>query len=315
MSIMKMKKYDQGVRTFAMNMLKKYSAPDVAKRLDIPRSTIYRWISKGICDKKRVYPSPKFEKVKEPLSGIIDTLQTVNARILKGALLEKPYEASVSTKSMYKYIKKLKYSRKRVKTRGESKHSTPGRIAEFKQAYVEATAEHKTIVSIDECGFSEMTKALYGYSKVGQPCIIKNSGSWTNHTLLMAVFSTGRKEYFIFKGSVNKIAFEKFIDYLRLDRHHMIVADNASIHKFLSLRRNRAAIVYTPPYTPQFNPIELCFADVKFEYRERNVTLKPDVFDLITKSVEETLTEDAVRSCFRHVHDKYVVGPNALPTA
>ena len=37
---------------------------------------------------------------------------------------------------MYKYIKKLKYSRKRVKTRGESKHSTPGRIAEFKQAYV-----------------------------------------------------------------------------------------------------------------------------------------------------------------------------------
>ena len=55
-----------------------------------------------------------------------------------------------------------------------------------------------TIQGCDECGFSERVKALYGYSPVGQPCIVHNSGSWYNHSLLMAVFSTGRKEYFIF---------------------------------------------------------------------------------------------------------------------
>lgn len=105
---------------------------------------------------------------------------------------------------------------------------------------------------------------------------------------------------------MNKLAFEKFINYLRLDRKHVIVADNASIHKYLMLRRIRAAIVYTPPYTPEFNPIELCFAEAKREFRERNVTLKPNVFDLITQSVESTLTESYITRCFRHVFDRYV---------
>jgi len=302
---MTMKKYHHAVRAFAMTLVKKYSVSSVSKRMDIPRSTLYRWKSKGIGEKKRVYPSFKLAEIKEHLIHIVETFKTVNARIIQAAL-EDPHKLRVSTKTIYKYLKKLRYSRKRVKTRGESKQSTPERIAEYKQSYIEATTSQKTIVSIDECGFSEMTKSLYGYSKVGQPCIVKNSGSWTNHSLLMAVFSTGRKEYFIFKGSVNKIAFEKFIDYLRLDRKHVIVADNASIHKYLMLRRNRAAIVYTPPYTPEFNPIELCFAEAKREFRDRNVTLKPNVFDLITQSVESTLTESYITRCFRHVFDRYV---------
>ena len=125
----------------------------------------------------------------------------------------------------------------------------------------------------------------------------------------MAVFSTGRKEYFIFKGAVDKSAFEEFINYLNLDETHVIIADNASIHKNLDLRRNRADILYTPPYEPDSNPIELCFSQAKREFRERNVMLKPDVPVLVSDSVEATITQDLVISCFQHVYDEYVTQP------
>ena len=120
---------------------------------------------------------------------------------------------------------------------------------------------------------------------------------------------SGRSTSFL-KALSTKSAFEEFINYLNLDETHVIIADNASIHKNLALRRNGADILYTPPYESDSNPIELCFSQAKREFRERNVMLKPDVPVLVSDSVEATITQDdLVISCFRHVYDEYVTHP------
>jgi transposase len=303
-----MSKYNIAIRTHAMKLVKKYGVCETARRMCISRTTIWRWKKNGIEPKKRIYKLVKFEEIRDRMWSFITAVKCVNVRMVQAAMKE-VHGVDMSRKTVCKYIKKLGLSRKRVSARGTSKLATPERIAEYKNAYMRAVEHGRTLVSFDECGFSERVKALYGYSPVGKPCIVHNSGSWHNHTLLMAVFSTGRKEYFIFNGPVDKSAFQEFIEYLALDETHVIIADNASIHKYMTLRRNRAEILYTPPYEPDSNPIELCFSQVKGKFRELNTMLRPDVLALVSDSVEAAATGDLVISCFRHVYDDYVMQP------
>lgn len=79
----------------------------------------------------------------------------------------------------------------------------------------------------------------------------------------MAVFSTGRVEYFVFDKAVNGECFDAFIKSLSLDDNHVIVADNASIHFGLKKKLPPAQVLCTPVYQPEFNAIELCFGIVK----------------------------------------------------
>ena len=45
-----------------------------------------------------------------------------------------------------------------------------------------------------------------------------------------------------------------------------LIMDNASIHKKLTLDRS-TNVIYTPPYSPEYQPIELCFSQVKRNVR------------------------------------------------
>lgn len=304
-SIKSMPKYHIAIRSHAMTMVGKIGITQTAKRMCISRSTLWRWKKNGIQCKQRMFDSKLFEQIKHIFYVFVVSTKSVNARIIR-AMLRDVHNISLSLKTVYKYIVKLKLSRKRVRTRGTSKKDMTELIAQYKRLYLEVCAQGKVMVSIDECGFSEKIRAVYGYSPIGEPCIVRNRGSWKNHSLLMAVFSTGEKKYFVFDGAVCKAAFEAFIDSLRLDEDHVILADNASIHKGLRLLKNKATILYTPPYEPDSNPIELCFSQVKRVFRELNVGLDEDVLSLVGESVETAITPKLVKSCFRHVLEKYV---------
>jgi transposase len=233
------------------------------------------------------------------------SVKCVNARIIK-VVMREAHGIVLSLRTVYKYLVKLKLSRKRVRTRGTSKKDVPELIAAYKRSYSEALMQGKILVSVDECGFSERTRAIFGYSPVGAPCIVKTKGSWQSHSLLMAVFSTGEKRYFVFKGAVCKASFEAFINSMGLDARHVVLADNASIHKGLKLANSSATILYTPPYEPDSNPIELCFSQVKRVFREMNTGLDTDVLDLVGESVERAVTPSQVMGCFDHVLSRYV---------
>jgi transposase len=86
----------------------------------------------------------------------------------------------------------------------------------------------------------------------------------------MAVFSDGRKEFVVKKGSVKKTDFVAFIESLSLCNNSVAIMDN---------------ICYTPPYSPEFNAIELCFAKVKRDFRRLNYIpneTKTHVSDMIS---------------------------------
>ena len=123
----------------------------------------------------------------------------------------------------------------------------------------------------------------------------------------MAVFSDGRKEFVVKKGSVKKTDFVAFIESLSLCNNSVVIMDNASIHKKLVLS-HPVNICYTPPYSPEFNAIELCFAKVKRDFRRLNYIpneTKTHVSDMISLAFGN-LTDKIIMGCFEHVWNTYV---------
>jgi hypothetical protein len=65
----------------------------------------------------------------------------------------------------------------RIRTQGICKGNYTLLKSNFIATYKNAIKENKTIVSIDECSFSEKIHPLYGYAPKGKSPIIKIKGS------------------------------------------------------------------------------------------------------------------------------------------
>lgn len=255
-------KYNIVIRQYAMRMVAKYGIVQTAKRLEISRSTLWRWKKNGVDAKKRTYQSKKIDMMHDTCVKYIKDHPCCSAMDLK-IYVYKCLKLSVSTKLIYTFLKRMNMSYKRVKYRGVSKRFDPEYVAMFKTQYKEAMKNGKTFVSIDECGFSGRTRALHGWSPKGKPIIVHQPGSWKNYSLLMAVYSSGLVKYFIFDKAVNGECFDAFVKTLQLNEDHVILLDNASIHSSLKKNPGQTNALYTPVYQPEFNPIELCFGIAK----------------------------------------------------
>jgi transposase len=294
--------YRLEVRKLAIKMILEYGVLKTSKLLKISRITLWRWQANGVEIFKRVFKSHLFETIKNKLEDILMIQGTRNAIEIANYFKES-LNITISKKTIYKYIKKIGYSRKRIRTRGICKGDLEALTKSFCARYKESYHMNNLMVAVDESGHSEKTVRMYGYSKIGNPCIMKVNGSWINHSLLMAINSEGEKAFIIKKGAIKKDDFEEFVDSLNLDESSTLVLDNASIHKNLCLT-TKPNILYTPPYSPEFNPIELCFGITKGYFREGNNN-NTDITHLINQSVT-FLTPTMIKNCFEHVQKNFI---------
>jgi len=75
---------------------------------------------------------------------------------------------------------------------------------------------------------------------------------------------------FVLDGPINRIAFETYVEKVlapELRPGDIVVMDNLSSHKGPRVREMieaaGASLLYLPPYSPDFNPIENAFAKLK----------------------------------------------------
>jgi len=84
----------------------------------------------------------------------------------------------------------------------------------------------------------------------------------------------GYLSYYITQGSITAEVFEAFVEEqvlphysLYLGPRSVLVLDNAAIHKLKRLRelceQHGVKLRFLPPYSPDFNPIEATFNDIK----------------------------------------------------
>ena len=131
-------------------------------------------------------------------------------------------------------------------------------------------AQGFAIVYMDESGFESETLRPFGYAPIGIPCI--DSYNWQAKKRTNVIGALYEKVLFAldtFKENINgKIFYDWCKDMLipSLKRKCVIVMDNASFHKRVQklLNRHGHRLLFLPPYSPDLNPIEKKWAQVKF---------------------------------------------------
>jgi transposase len=95
-------------------------------------------------------------------------------------------------------------------------------------------------------------------------------GHWHTTTLIGALAIDGVRCSTVIDGPVNRELFEAFVEQVlssRLRRGDIVVMDNLSSHKSARVRKAieaaGAALIYLPPYSPDYSPIEPAFSKIK----------------------------------------------------
>jgi DDE superfamily endonuclease len=162
--------------------------------------------------------------------------------------------------------------------------------------------ENMTVVSLDECYFSENVMPLRGYSMKGTRLVIeKTTMKRQGRSLLMAVSDAGKVKYVVNRGAVNKTIFRNFIEQLDYPRGTRIVLDNVAFHKNnhdLFGSKGYFAM-FCPPYSPEYNPIENLFSKIKHTFRVSLLDDDASVEQHIDKAIAN-LNDADINNCFQH---------------
>ncbi len=147
----------------------------------------------------------------------------------------------------------------------------------YREQLAAAKENGKSLVFIDESGFRSESFRRFGYAPKGEPVfdLISSQRNRTT-TLLAARIDEAFTAPILFEGSCNAERFNTWLEYElcpRLDENHLVILDNARIHKTHRTRdligASGASLLYLPPYSPDYNPIEHDFANIK-RLREYN---------------------------------------------
>lgn len=100
-------------------------------------------------------------------------------------------------------------------------------------------------------------------------------GHWNTTTFVAGLTLRGMTSPFVLSGPINRTAFETYVEKVlvpELRPGDIVIMDNLSSHKGPRVRSMietaGAELLFLPPYSPDFNPIENAFAKLKAMLRK-----------------------------------------------
>jgi transposase len=161
------------------------------------------------------------------------------------------------------------------------------------------------LIFIDETGATTKMARLYGRAPKGERCRASvPHGHWKTTTFTAGLRVGGLAAPMIIDGPMDGAAFRAYVAKLlvpELAPGDVVVMDNLPAHGVRGVRTAieaaGATLLYLPPYSPDFNPIEMAFAKLKALLRGAAARTIPDLWDAI-KSALEAFTPDECRNYF-----------------
>lgn len=118
-------------------------------------------------------------------------------------------------------------------------------------------------------------------------------GHWKTTTLVAGLRNSGMVAPMVLDGPINGIAFQAYVDQVLipdLRPGDIVVMDNLSSHKRPGIRAAieaaAASLLYLPPYSPDFNPIENAFAKLKAMLRKAAARTIDGLWSTIGKIID-----------------------------
>ena len=163
------------------------------------------------------------------------------------------------------------------------------------------------LVFVDEMGTNTSLHPLYAWSPRGERArwsVPRNRGP--NTTLLASMTAEGMGPCLAVEGATTRIVFEAYIEKVlipSLQHGQVVVMDNLSAHKGERVRELVESVgcelLYLPPYSPEFSPIEEAFSKVKGILRKAAARSREALVEAMGKALDAVTTRDA-RRFFEH---------------
>lgn len=296
-----------------------YSRSDVAELFEITYTSVCKIYSDFLLGKPIQNIQRKTFKPKKLNTDQINFIRTeldnncsLTLNELKSKILE-TYNITVSLPTISRYIQSFHYSIKRIQVMALP--AVTNEIQEQRKmwcnSFLRLYNSQRTIMFFDETGFQVSMRRFYGRSQVGKRAQVVAPSLRTRNKNVMAAMLKDRLFYYkILEGSSNRITIaeylrELFIKLCTEDINNVaIIMDNASFHRCIEIRdminKNGHELIFLPPYSPFFNPIEYLFSQWKSLVRTGNPTNEEQLNNLISLA-DQHITNEHCRSYCQHV--------------
>ena len=163
------------------------------------------------------------------------------------------------------------------------------------------------LVFIDETWTTTNMTRRYGRALRGERLVASvPHGHWKTSTFVAGLRSTGLTAPCVIDGAMNGETFFAYVEQFlcpTLSSGDIVIMDNLSSHKIAGIETAITAcgarLIYLPPYSPDFNPIEQVFAKVKAFLRKAAERTVENLWNRIGEAIT-TVTPIECQNFFRH---------------
>ena len=160
---------------------------------------------------------------------------------------------------------------------------------------------------MDECGTHTSMTRLYARAPKGERAygkVPRNRGP--NTTLLASMSLEGMGPCLAVEGATTKLVFEVYVERVlapSLRPGQVVILDNLASHRGERVRElieeRGCSLLYLPPYSPDFSPIEEAFSKLKALLRKAKARTRVVLVEAIGQALDAISTKDA-RGFFGH---------------
>jgi len=152
-----------------------------------------------------------------------------------------------------------------------------------------ANIPSEKLVYIDESGIELTICKDRGWSAKGSPIRAKKSGKYYKRTNIIAGLVNNKSiAPMVFNGSCTTDLFNSWVEEIlikELKPGQFVVMDNAAFHKSQKTKELIESVgckvIFLPPYSPDFNPIEKFWANMK-RWIKNTISDFEELYDAIT---------------------------------
>ena len=253
----------------------------IGHNLGVDQSTVYRtvklFMDTGSVDKKQYRSDNLPRKLTDQVQFfimhlVLDKPGIMLKEIQNEVLQIMNVELALST--ICKFLHNQNFSRQKMQIRATQRDEV------LRASFVNELSVYSSdmFIFLDETG-TDRRDAIrkYGYSWRGRPAVSHKLMVRGEHLSSIAIMSNaGLLDCLTVAGGVDGDEFYQFVHCQLLphlnpfdgtNKHSIVVMDNASIHHVDGIvdmiEQVGAMVIFLPPYSPDFNPIELLFSKLK----------------------------------------------------
>jgi transposase len=158
------------------------------------------------------------------------------------------------------------------------------------------------LVFVDESGANTKMTRLRGRAQKGQRVVGHvPHGHYQTTTLISGIRLSGPCAPWLFEGAMDGEMFLAWVAYglaPTLQKGDLVIMDNLATHKVSgvleAIQEAGARLLYLPPYSPDFNPIENMWSKIKQILRSLAPRTEPELVEAARKAFEAISTYDCI---------------------